>query len=151
MLDYCNFLVYVLRPISQNTMGGVRLVSSVSKFNHLIVISELTYRIILFITLTALPRCCASTFWKCYKNHHQRYVVCVRRESAFQYSTDTEGCVSINFLRHSLDDSQTTHLTQAPSPSLNTAELIVIHNHPCKHSSKLQLYIRFTTSRCLGV
>ena len=58
-----------------------------------------------------------------------------------------------NFSRYSLDDSQTTDLTHvsSPCPSLNTAELIVIHNHPCKHSSKLQPYIRFTTSRCLGV
>ena len=28
---------------------------------------------------------------------------------------------------------------------------IVIHNRPCKHSSKLQLSIRFTLSRCLDV
>ena len=38
-----------------------------------------------------------------------------------------------------------------PSPSLNTVELIVIHNSPCEHSSKLQLPIRFTPSRCLDV
>ena len=38
-----------------------------------------------------------------------------------------------------------------PSPSLNTVELIVIHNCPCEHSSKLQLSIRFTPSRCLDV
>ena len=36
-------------------------------------------------------------------------------------------------------------------PSLNTVELIVIHNCPCEHSSKLQLSIRFTPSRCLDV
>ena len=29
--------------------------------------------------------------------------------------------------------------------------MIVIHNSPCKHSSKLQLSIRFTPSRCLDV
>ena len=34
---------------------------------------------------------------------------------------------------------------------LNTVELIVIHNRPCEHSSKLQLSIRFTLSRCLDV
>ena len=38
-----------------------------------------------------------------------------------------------------------------PSPSVNTVELIVIHNTPCEHSSKLQLSIRFTPSRCLDV
>ena len=36
-------------------------------------------------------------------------------------------------------------------PSLNAVELIVIHNSPCEHSSKLQLSIRFTPSRCLDV
>ena len=36
-------------------------------------------------------------------------------------------------------------------PSLNTVELIVIHNRPCKHRSKLQLSIQFTPSRCLDV
>ena len=71
--------------------------------------------------------------------------------SSLQYSTDFEGCVSNNFFRHSLDDSHTSHLTQKSGPSSNTAELIVIHNHPCKHSSKLQLSIRFTPSRCLEV
>ena len=65
--------------------------------------------------------------------------------------TATEGCVSNDFFRHSLDDSPATYLTQLPSPSLNTVELIVIHNCPCEHSSKLQLSIRFTPSRCLDV
>ena len=36
-------------------------------------------------------------------------------------------------------------------PILNTVELIVIHNCPCEHSSKLQLSIRFTPSHCLDV
>ena len=42
-----------------------------------------------------------------------------------------------NFSSHSLDDSQTTDLTHvsSPCPSLNTAELIVIYNRPCKHRS----------------
>ena len=44
-----------------------------------------------------------------------------------------------------------TCMTQVPSPSLNTVQLLVIHNRPCKHSSKLQLSIRFTPSRCLDV
>ena len=35
--------------------------------------------------------------------------------------------------------------------SLNTVELIVIHNSPCEHSSELQVSIRFTPSRCLDV
>ena len=66
--------------------------------------------------------------------------------------TATEGCVSNDFFRHSLDDScLASYLTYLPSPSLNTVELIVIHNRPCIHSSKLQLSIRFTPSRCLGV
>ena len=34
---------------------------------------------------------------------------------------------------------------------MNTVELIVIHNCPCELSSKLQLSIRFTPSRCLDV
>ena len=50
-----------------------------------------------------------------------------------------------------IDDSPATYLTQLPSPSLNTVELIVIHNCPCEHSLKLQLSIRFTPSRCLDV
>ena len=65
--------------------------------------------------------------------------------------TATEGCVSNDFFRHSLDDSPGTYLTYLPSPSLNTVELIVIHNCPCEHSSKLQLSIRFSPSRCLDV
>ena len=65
--------------------------------------------------------------------------------------TATEGCVSNDFFRHSLDDSPASYLTYLPSPSLNTVELIVIHNSPCEHSSKLQLSIRFTPSRCLDV
>ena len=44
-----------------------------------------------------------------------------------------------------------SYLWLLPSPSLNTVEWIVIHNCPCEHSSKLQLSIRFTPSRCLGV
>ena len=56
-----------------------------------------------------------------------------------------------DFFRHSLDDSQASYLTQLPSPSLNIIELIVIHNRPCEHSSKLQLSIRFTPSHCLDV
>ena len=36
-------------------------------------------------------------------------------------------------------------------PSLNTKELLVIHNRPCEHSSKLQLSIRFTPIHCLDV
>ena len=36
-------------------------------------------------------------------------------------------------------------------PILEYHELIVIHNRPCEHSSKLQLSIRFTPSRCLDV
>ena len=43
--------------------------------------------------------------------------------------------------RHSPDDSPASYSTQVPSPSLNTVELLVIHNRPCKHSSKLQLSI----------
>ena len=43
------------------------------------------------------------------------------------------------------------YLTQVPCPSLNTVELLVIHNRPCKHSSKLQLSVRYTPSRCLDV
>ena len=71
--------------------------------------------------------------------------------------TATEGCVSNDFFRHSLDDSPATYLTCCPAQyripleSLNTAEVIVIHNSPCEHSSKLQLSIRFTPSRCLDV
>ena len=38
-----------------------------------------------------------------------------------------------------------------PNPSLNTVESLVIHNNPCKHSSKLQLSIQFTPSSCLDV
>ena len=63
----------------------------------------------------------------------------------------TEGCVSNDLFRHSLDDSLASYLTQLPSPSLNTVELIVIHNRSCEYSSKLQLSIRFTPSRCLDV
>ena len=65
-------------------------------------------------------------------------------DTSLQYSTVTEGSVSNDYFRHSLDDSQTSYSTQVPNPSLNTVELIVIHNRPCKHSSKLQLFIRFT-------
>ena len=36
-------------------------------------------------------------------------------------------------------------------PILEYRELIVKHNCPCEHSSKLQLSIRFTPSRCLDV
>ena len=39
----------------------------------------------------------------------------------------------------------------AAQPILDTVEWIVIHNCPCEHSSKLQLSIRFTPSRCLDV
>ena len=39
----------------------------------------------------------------------------------------------------------------AAQPTLEYRELIVIHNCPCEHSSKLQLSIRFTPSRCLDV
>ena len=39
----------------------------------------------------------------------------------------------------------------AAQPILEYRELIVIHNCPCEHSSKLQLSIRFTPSRCLDV
>ena len=39
----------------------------------------------------------------------------------------------------------------AAEPILEYRELIVIHNCPCEHSSKLQLSIRFTPSRCLDV
>ena len=72
-------------------------------------------------------------------------------DTSLQYSTATEGYVSNDFFRLSLDDSQTSYLTQGPSSSLNTVELLVVHNRPCKHSSKLQLSIRFTPSRCLDV
>ena len=58
---------------------------------------------------------------------------------------------SNDFFRHSLDDSPASYLIQLPSPSLNTVKLIVIHNHTCEHSSKLQLSIRYTPSRCLDV
>ena len=75
----------------------------------------------------------------------------IETDTSLQYSTATEGCVSNDFFRYSLDDSQTSYLTQVPSPSLNTVELIVINDRPCKHSSKLQLSIRFTPSRCLDV
>ena len=37
-----------------------------------------------------------------------------------------------------LDDSQTSYSMQVSVPSLDTVELSVIHNRPCKHSSKLQ-------------
>ena len=60
-------------------------------------------------------------------------------DTSLRYSIATEGCVSNDFFRHSLDDSPAPYLTQLPSPSLNTIELIVIHNRPCEHSSKLQL------------
>ena len=56
-------------------------------------------------------------------------------DTSLWYSTATEGCVSNDFFRHLLDDSETPYLTQVPSPSLNAVELIVIHNRPCKHSS----------------
>ena len=72
-------------------------------------------------------------------------------EPILHCDTATEGCVSNYFFRHSLDYSPATYLTYLPSPSLNTDELIVIHNSPCEHSSKLQLSIRFTPSRCLDV
>ena len=39
----------------------------------------------------------------------------------------------------------------AAQPILEYRELVVIHNCPCEHSSKLQLSIRFTPSRCLDV
>ena len=39
----------------------------------------------------------------------------------------------------------------AAQPILEYRELIVIHNCPCEHSSKLQLSIRFTPSHCLDV
>ena len=70
-------------------------------------------------------------------------------DTSLQYSTATVGCVSNDFFRHSLDDSQASYLTQLPSPSLNIVELIVFHNRPYKRSSKLQLSFRFTPSRCL--
>ena len=60
-------------------------------------------------------------------------------------------CVLNDFFRHSLDDSQTPYLIQVSGPSLNAVELLVIHNCPRKHSSQLQLSIRFTPSRCLDV
>ena len=67
--------------------------------------------------------------------------------------TATEECVSNDFFRHSLDDSR--HLIWHSCPAHpwipNTVELIVIHNSPCEHSSRLQLSIRFTPSRCLDV
>ena len=73
-------------------------------------------------------------------------------ELILHFDTATEGCVSNDFSRHLLDDSTASYLTASqPSPSLNTVELIVIHNRPCEHSSKLQLSIRFTPSRCLDV
>ena len=62
--------------------------------------------------------------------------------------TATEGCVSNDFFRHSLDGSL---FDIAAQPILEYRELIVIHNCPCEHSSKLQLSIRFTPSRCLDV
>ena len=72
-------------------------------------------------------------------------------DTSLRYSTATEECVSNDFFRHLLDDSPASYLTKLPSPSLNTVELIVIHNCPCEHSSQLQLSIRFTPSRCLDV
>ena len=52
-------------------------------------------------------------------------------DTSLRYSTTTEGCVSNDFFRHSLDDSPASYLTQLlPSLSLNTVELIVIHNRP---------------------
>ena len=63
-----------------------------------------------------------------------------------RYSTGSEGYISNDFFRHSIDDSQTTYLTEVSGPSLNIFELLVIRNRPCKHSSKLQLSIRFTPS-----
>ena len=45
--------------------------------------------------------------------------------------------VSNDFFRHSLDDSQTSYLTQVSSPSLNTVELLV-RFHVSKEKNKLQ-------------
>ena len=57
--------------------------------------------------------------------------------------------ITLDFFRHLLDDSCPSYLIQVPGPSLNSIELLVIHNCPCKHSSKLQLSIWFTPSRYL--
>ena len=63
------------------------------------------------------------------------------------YSTASERCVSNNFFRHLLDDSQTFYSTQVSGPHpwfKNTVELLIIHNHPYEHSSKLQLSLIHT-------
>ena len=50
--------------------------------------------------------------------------------------TATEGCVSIDFFRHSLDDSPASLFDiVGPAHPWITVELIVIHNSPCEHSS----------------
>ena len=47
-------------------------------------------------------------------------------DTSLRYSTATEECISNDIFRHSLYDSPASYLTELPSPSLNTVELIVI-------------------------
>ena len=58
-------------------------------------------------------------------------------ETSSWCSTASGECVSDDFFQHSIDDGQTSCLTQVSGPSLNAFELLVIHNSPCQHSSKL--------------
>ena len=74
-------------------------------------------------------------------------MLCIVMNTSLEMRFLMEGCVSNDLFGHSLDDSQTSYLTQVPNPSLNAGELLVISNCHCKHNSKLQLSIRFTPSR----
>ena len=55
-------------------------------------------------------------------------------------ATATEGYVSNDLFRHSLDDSTASYLTYLPSPSLNTVELLSFHNRPWEHISKYSMF-----------
>ena len=49
--------------------------------------------------------------------------------SSSWYSTTSEGCVSNDFFRHSLDDSQISYLIKVSGPSrptLNVTEMLVM-------------------------
>ena len=78
------------------------------------------------------------------------HFIVIIMDTASRYAS--EECVSNDFFRHLLDDSQKSYLIQEPSPSVNAVELLVTHNRSCKHTVQCcQLSIWFTLSHCLDV
>ena len=75
----------------------------------------------------------------------------IMNEPILHCDTATEGWVSNDFFRHSLDDSQATYFDIAVQPILEYRWIDSYSQQSCEHSSKLQLSIRFTPSRCLDV